>query len=99
MAGAQAGQQRLDRIVSLIAESMATEVCSIYLFRNADTLELCATEGLAAEAIPLARLRPVIVVDAGDPQKIHEVTDIWTFARDISSPDPNWRLVATQASQ
>lgn len=38
-------------------------------------------------------------VIAGDPQKIHEVTDIWTFARDVSSPDPNWRLVATQASQ
>ena len=38
-------------------------------------------------------------VIAGDPQKIHEVTDIWTFARDTSSPDPNWRLVATQASQ
>ena len=38
-------------------------------------------------------------VIAGDPQKIHEVTDIWTFARDLASPDPNWRLVATQASQ
>ncbi len=36
---------------------------------------------------------------SGDPQKIQEVTDIWTFSRDIDSPDPNWRLVATQASQ
>jgi predicted lipid-binding transport protein (Tim44 family) len=32
----------------------------------------------------------------GDPQKIKEVTDIWTFARDVSSRNPNWRLVATQ---
>ena len=45
-----AGQARLDRIVQLIAASMETEVCSIYLFRDADTLELCATEGLKPEA-------------------------------------------------
>lgn len=41
-------------------------------------------------------------VTSGDPQKIKEVTDIWTFSRDISTSrtrqDPNWRLVATQAS-
>ena len=34
----------------------------------------------------------------GDPKKIQEVTDIWTFARDISSRDPNWKLVATEAA-
>lgn len=38
-------------------------------------------------------------VIAGDSQKIQEVTDIWTFSRDIDAQDPNWRLVATQASQ
>jgi predicted lipid-binding transport protein (Tim44 family) len=36
-------------------------------------------------------------VIAGDPQRIKEVTDIWSFARDLSSRNPNWRLVATQA--
>jgi len=36
-------------------------------------------------------------VIAGDPAKHREVVDIWTFSRDISSRDPNWRLVATQA--
>lgn len=39
-----AGQARLDHIVELIASSIRTEVCSIYLFRDAETLELCATE-------------------------------------------------------
>ncbi len=38
---------------------------------------------------------------AGDPQKIKEVTDIWTFSRDVSSKraleNLNWKLVATQA--
>lgn len=34
------------------------------------------------------------VVD-GDPEAIVEVADEWTFARDLSSKDPNWTLVAT----
>ncbi len=37
------------------------------------------------------------VVISGDPQRVMEVTDIWTFARDVTSPNPNWRLIATQA--
>lgn len=52
-----AGQARLDRITHLIADSMGTEVCSIYLFRDADTLELCATEGLNPEAVHQTRMR------------------------------------------
>lgn len=36
-------------------------------------------------------------VISGDPQRVMEVTDIWTFARDVTSPNPNWRLIATQA--
>lgn len=51
------GQDRLDRITSLIAHSMQTEVCSIYLFRDPETLELCATEGLRAEAVHQTRMR------------------------------------------
>ncbi|SFK51293.1 phosphoenolpyruvate--protein phosphotransferase [Shimia haliotis] len=52
-----AGQARLDKITHLIATSMGTEVCSIYLFRDDDTLELCATEGLNAEAVHQTRMR------------------------------------------
>ncbi|MFN7026274.1 MAG: calcium-binding protein, partial [Pseudorhizobium sp.] len=26
-------------------------------------------------------------------------TDIWTFARDARSRDPNWKLVATETEQ
>ncbi len=52
-----AGQARLDRIVRLIADSMQTEVCSVYLLRDAATLELCATEGLNPEAVHQTRLR------------------------------------------
>ncbi len=52
-----AGQARLDHIVELIASSMQTEVCSIYLFRDAETLELCATEGLNQEAVHQTRMK------------------------------------------
>jgi predicted lipid-binding transport protein (Tim44 family) len=31
----------------------------------------------------------------GDPKKIREISDIWTFERDVSSRDPNWTLIAT----
>lgn len=52
-----ASQTRLDHITHLIADSMQTEVCSIYLFRDDETLELCATEGLKTEAVHQTRMR------------------------------------------
>ena len=51
------GQARLDQIVGQIAESMRTHVCSIYLFRDEDTLELCATQGLNPESVHQTRLK------------------------------------------
>jgi len=50
------GQKRLDRITSLIADAMSAEVCSIYLLRDTQTLELCATEGLNPDAVHRTRL-------------------------------------------
>jgi predicted lipid-binding transport protein (Tim44 family) len=32
---------------------------------------------------------------AGDPRRIVEVVEAWTFTRDVRSEDPNWTLVAT----
>ena len=51
------GQERLDRITHLIADSIGTEVCSIYLFRDPETLELCATEGLKSGAVHKTRMK------------------------------------------
>lgn len=36
------------------------------------------------------------VID-GDPVHVGDVTDIWTFARDVNSRDPNWKLIATES--
>lgn len=38
------------------------------------------------------------VID-GDPTKVADVVDLWTFARDTTSRDPNWRLVATESAE
>jgi predicted lipid-binding transport protein (Tim44 family) len=37
------------------------------------------------------------VVD-GDPDRVAKVDDIWTFARDTGSRDPNWKLCATETA-
>ena len=49
-------QQRLDRIVELIAANLVAEVCSVYFNRAGETLELFATVGLAAEAVHRTRM-------------------------------------------
>jgi predicted lipid-binding transport protein (Tim44 family) len=36
------------------------------------------------------------VID-GSAERVSDVTDVWTFARDVSARDPNWKLIATEA--
>jgi predicted lipid-binding transport protein (Tim44 family) len=50
----------------------------------------------ASEQINVTR-NPAGEVVEGNPDRITEVTDIWTFARNTRSHDPNWTLVATDA--
>ncbi len=57
MAGGGAVQARLDRIVRVIAADLVAEVCSIYVLRAGEVLELFATEGLKPEAVHRTRLR------------------------------------------
>ena len=51
MAEPVSAQERLDKIVVLIAANMVAEVCSVYVLRVDSTLELYATEGLNREAV------------------------------------------------
>src|ERR1700682_2041596 len=57
MAGSGSAQERLDRIVRIVAAEMVAEVCSAYVMRAGEVLELFATEGLHAEAGHRTRLR------------------------------------------
>jgi predicted lipid-binding transport protein (Tim44 family) len=56
------------------------------------------TVRFVSQLISVTRDRSGNVVE-GSPDKITEVTDVWTFARDLTSRDPNWKLVATEAGQ
>jgi len=51
MAEPVSAQERLDKIVVLIAANMVAEVCSVYVLRVDATLELYATEGLNRDAV------------------------------------------------
>ena len=55
------------------------------------------TVKFVSQLITATRDKAGKVID-GDPAKVREVTDIWTFAREVTSRDPNWKLVATEAA-
>ena len=57
MAEPLAAQDRLNKIVGLIAENMHADVCSFYVLRDDGALELFATRGLKAESVHLTTLR------------------------------------------
>jgi predicted lipid-binding transport protein (Tim44 family) len=49
-----------------------------------------------SQIISVTRDKAGTVID-GDPEDVTDITDVWTFARNPSSRDPNWKLVATEA--
>ena len=56
------------------------------------------TVRFVSQLVSVTRDRDGNVID-GSPDKVTDVTDVWTFARDLGSRDPNWKLVATEAGQ
>jgi predicted lipid-binding transport protein (Tim44 family) len=56
------------------------------------------TVRFVSQLVSVTRDRDGNVID-GNPDKVTDVTDVWTFARDLGSRDPNWKLVATEAGQ
>lgn len=55
------------------------------------------TVKFVSQLITATRDKAGQVVD-GAPDRVTEVTDIWTFARNVADRDPNWRLVATESA-
>jgi predicted lipid-binding transport protein (Tim44 family) len=56
------------------------------------------TVRFSSKLVSATRDRNGNVID-GNAEKVTDVTDIWTFAHDVSARDPNWKLVATEAGQ
>jgi predicted lipid-binding transport protein (Tim44 family) len=57
-----------------------------------------ATVRFQSKLVSVTRDKNGNVID-GNAEKVTDVTDVWTFARDVSSRDPNWKVVATEAGQ
>lgn len=57
MASPQSAQLRLDALVRVIAEELRADVCSVYLLRAGDVLELFASQGLKQASVHLTRLQ------------------------------------------
>ena len=64
--------------------------------RNRTTAQI--TLRFVSKLVSATRDRAGAVID-GSAERVTDVTDVWTFARDISSRDPNWKVIATEAGQ
>ena len=64
--------------------------------RNRSTAQI--TVRFVSKLVSATRDRAGTVID-GNAEKVTDVTDVWTFARDIASRDPNWKVIATEAGQ
>lgn len=75
-------------------------------FVSIDTADIVAAELKAKTAQVTVRFHSKLItatrdgngnVIDGSAERVTDITDVWTFARDVSSRDPNWKLVATEA--
>jgi len=70
----------------------SAEVTNVSLFNKCAQI----TIGFVAQLITATRAENGAVV-AGDPEKILNVNDMWTFARELTSKRPAWKLVRTDS--
>jgi predicted lipid-binding transport protein (Tim44 family) len=87
-------EQRGEKIESRFVSIEAAELIGAEM-RN-KTAQV--TIRFVSQLVSVTRDRSGAVID-GNPDAVTTVTDVWTFARDITSRDPNWKLVATEAGQ
>jgi phosphotransferase system enzyme I (PtsP) len=94
MADGSSAQTRLDKLVALIASNMVAEVCSIYLRRAGNALELFATQGLNPAAVHNTRLRSGqglvgLVAETAEPVNLTNAPEHPRFAyRPETGEDP-----------
>jgi predicted lipid-binding transport protein (Tim44 family) len=79
-------------------ETLESEVVAI---KQADAVEArmdgswaCVTVRFVSDQVNVTRDAEGNILD-GDPEQLSEIVDLWTFARDTSTRDPNWELVST----
>ena len=85
MAAGVSGPAVLHDLVSLVADELVAEVCSVYALRSGDLLELTATHGLNLGAVGRTRLRVGegivgVVAATGQPQNLPDAQNHPAFA-------------------
>jgi phosphotransferase system enzyme I (PtsP) len=89
MAGVGTVQERLDKLVSLIARDMKADVCSCYVMRAGEVLELFATFGLKQTAVHLTRLRvgEGLVGEVAAHARPLALADAWSHPQFVYRPE------------
>lgn len=96
----------LDGWESVISARERAEQKTETRFVSIDKAELVGAEArdksailtvrFVSQMISVTRDKTGAVID-GNPEKVSDITDVWTFARDTASRDPNWKLVHTES--
>ena len=79
-------------------ETMSTDIVAVHAAEITDATlegkEAEVTVQFETEMISMTKDEEGVVV-AGDPQP-HKVNELWTFARNLRSSNPNWLLITTR---
>lgn len=80
-----------------------THETNLMTIKDCDLIEAGVEDNIAfvtvkfvSDQVNVTRAADGTAID-GDPDRVVEKTDFWTFSRDIRSRDPNWQLVATRS--
>jgi predicted lipid-binding transport protein (Tim44 family) len=84
-------KQRLD---TTLVGILSADIVGAELVKGSD--EARVTVKFVTQQINVTKDAEGRIVD-GDPSEVASITDIWTFARQVKSRDPNWVLVATES--
>jgi len=89
MAGIGTVQERLDKVVALIADDLKADVCSCYVMRAGEVLELFATFGLSQKAVHLTRLRvgEGLVGEIAAHARAMALADAWSHPQFVYRPE------------
>jgi predicted lipid-binding transport protein (Tim44 family) len=100
-------QDVYDSFEAAIRQREASEHRTETRFVSIDKAELIGAElreraawltvRFVSQMISVTRDKAGAIID-GNPEKVTDITDVWTFARDVSSRDPNWKLVHTESA-
>ena len=85
-------EERCERVELSFVCLESAEITNVSLFNKCAQITIC----FVAQLITATHAENGAVV-AGDPEKILNVNDMWTFARELTSKRPAWKLVRTDS--